>query len=83
MKVLRTQTTVRTCAVVVPVRVAALATQRNALRRAVIAIVSTILPKTSPGYEAVITVKMNHLPPHTQLKYEVVSLFVESGILTQ
>ena len=82
MKAVRAEDTPCVVAVVVPVRVAAKATERNRLRRRVVPILNTLLPAIC-RYHIVITVQKKELPPPTELKAELLSILKKSDILSQ
>ena len=70
-------------AVIVPAKIVALASARNALRRRVSEVVRRIIRESpvTPGARVILTVRSPSLPDVATLKRELLSLMNKSGIL--
>lgn len=67
--------------VVVPVKVARLATARNRIRRRIREIVRSLPLSIPSGYRLIISVHSAALPPHQELRERVVALLKKSGMM--
>lgn len=82
VRVVRNTTRQRVFAVSVPVKVARTAARRNAIKRTISEVLRSILPKTSPGFQCLVTVRVPELPTHTEVASHLLALLQKSAIVS-